>query len=114
MKEIYLNRGIARLNIKNFSGAASDLSGFLTIRTEHAEGHFNLGLAEKGLGNNEKALSAFNRTIELNPHHEAAFFERGIIKKRLGDDKGFCKDMKLAFYSGFLGAHYYIKKYCKE
>lgn len=53
--EIFLVRGKARLERKDFAGAQQSLTELLRLRTGSVEGRYLLALAEQGLGNDERA-----------------------------------------------------------
>jgi len=100
----YNGRGLAYMNISDFTRAISDFSWVISIITlaDNSRGLYwkpgdrptNLQISEvyrhRGLAyidTNEfsKAIADFNETIRLNPNYTAAYFNRGYAYANIGD-----------------------------
>jgi tetratricopeptide (TPR) repeat protein len=88
----YYNRGVAKFNAKDFSGAADDYSKAIQLKPDYAEAYRNRGESRARLQNYAGAVEDFDRAIAVNPDDAEAFFNRGNAKNRLKDYAGALAD----------------------
>lgn len=79
----YLEKGVAKADAGDYSGAISDFNTAWLYRSNDAQLYYNLGLAYYMTGDFEQSLKEFNICIDLDSLYEPAYGQRGISKCRL-------------------------------
>jgi hypothetical protein len=80
----YLNRGMARLQRREYDLAIADFDAAIAIDPGFALAYNNRGGANATLGRFEEALADFNRAIRLNPRLPNAYLGRAFVQRNLG------------------------------
>jgi tetratricopeptide (TPR) repeat protein len=88
----YYNRGVAKFNAKDFSGAVDDYSKALKLKPDYAEAYKNRGESRARLKDYAGAVEDFDKAIAVNPDDGEAYFNRGKAKNRLKDYAGAIAD----------------------
>jgi tetratricopeptide (TPR) repeat protein len=89
----YNNRGLLKMDEKDFLGAIEDFNKAIQLNPkESVKMYNNRGLAYLDLGEYSKALADFHQTLELNPRHLKAYYNRARVKQNLNDFKGALED----------------------
>ncbi|MEI6986707.1 MAG: tetratricopeptide repeat protein [Rhodospirillaceae bacterium] len=83
--ELRIDRGIARIEAKHFSGAAEDFSSVLRRQPQRAEAYFYRATAYKELGKNREALADIEQALKLKPGDPDAQLLRGKVRSQLSD-----------------------------
>ena len=83
----YMNRGFAKLNLRDYKGAIEDFSKIIQIKlnTDYvAWAYTNRGMCLAKLSKYKEAIADFNKSIELNPNDAGVYSNRGLSKLHLG------------------------------
>lgn len=112
-KAMYVNRALARIEVKNYSGAIEDCDKAIAIDFLLAEAYFVRGYVNHLVKENIKSLEDFDQAILLDPSHVDAFYNRAVVKKDLKDFVGACKDLEVAIQLGYSKAEYKKTEFCK-
>ena len=88
----YINRGLAHLDLKNYSDALADFDQVIALRPEMVEAYINRALARMGLGEFAEAIADLSRALERPDAPVRAFFLRARARDRLGDREGAARD----------------------
>jgi Flp pilus assembly protein TadD len=88
----YLNRGLTRYDLGDYSGAVDDLTQVLQTRPQAASVYAYRGLARAELGQTDSALRDFSHGIRQDPQLTVAYGNRGILYLELGDYRRACED----------------------
>lgn len=75
--EMHVNRGMALVGLKDFTGALGDYDRALALRPDLPQGHQQRGDALQALGRFEEAVAAYDTAVRLNPAAPVAWFNRG-------------------------------------
>jgi tetratricopeptide (TPR) repeat protein len=110
---MYVNRALARIEVKNYSGAIEDCDKAIAIDFLLAEAYFVRGYVNHLVKENIKSLEDFDQAILLDPSHVDAFYNRAVVKKDLKDFVGACKDLEVAIQLGYSKAEYKKTEFCK-
>lgn len=110
------NRGVAKMNLKDFRGAGRDfilvsLNCPGMIISEKYAGYCALQLK-----NYEYAIEHFNKVIDSNMEDffkSGAYFNKGICLYNLGDIDSACRSWSQAGQAGDGQAYSYIEQYCQ-
>ena len=68
----YFNRALARIQLKKYSEAISDLEKGLKIKPDHVQGHLWLGQVYAFQGMKQKAKDEFKTVLKLDPKNKVA------------------------------------------
>jgi tetratricopeptide (TPR) repeat protein len=68
----YLNRALARMQLKKYKDAATDLETGLRLRPDHLQGHLWLAQLYAFMGMNQKAKTEYNAVLKLDPKNKDA------------------------------------------
>jgi Tfp pilus assembly protein PilF len=68
----YLNRALARMQLKKYKDAATDLENGLRLRPDHLQGHLWLAQLYAFMGMNQKAKTEYNAVLKLDPKNKDA------------------------------------------
>jgi tetratricopeptide (TPR) repeat protein/S1-C subfamily serine protease len=92
----YNNRGLAKFNSGNKTGAIADYNQSLSINPNYIIVYKNRGIAKSSLNNHTGALADFNQALTINPRDNIAHALRGMAKLQLGDKAGSIADFNQA------------------
>ena len=110
---IYLNRGFAKVQIKDFQGALKDYNKAIEINPQFAEAYMNRGTLKGGAFDDYSgSINDLNKALSINPKLSDAYEARGIAQLLRGEKNKACDDFKkaLSFNNKTLDL---FKKYCK-
>jgi tetratricopeptide (TPR) repeat protein len=91
----YNNRGLAKKNSKDFSGAIQDFNKAIQINPNSINAYYNLGNAHLLLKDFSGAIQDFDKAIEINPKFEIAYYNRGLAKS-IDDNRSAIQDFNKA------------------
>ncbi|MGK7900211.1 MAG: tetratricopeptide repeat-containing serine protease family protein [Hormoscilla sp.] len=92
----YNNRGNARSDLGDNSGAIADYNKAIEIQPDDASAYVNRGVVRSDLGDNEGAIADYNKAIEIKPDYAVAYVNRGNVRSDLGDNNGALADYNKA------------------
>jgi protein O-mannosyl-transferase len=110
---VYYNRGIAKLDKSDVSGALSDFSNAIRINPYLDDAWIyrgNIKAAQKDL---QGALSDLNKAIELKPAKALAYVNRGSVLYMMNYAKGACNDWQKAYKLGNKQVVTMLNSYCR-
>jgi tetratricopeptide (TPR) repeat protein len=81
---IYNDRGLANLNLQNFTAAISDFDLGIRYQENNPWLHYNRGCACHRHGNYAAAIDSFSEALAVNPQQAEAYVNRGLIHYHLG------------------------------
>lgn len=93
--DIYNDRGLARLQLKDFKGATLDFSLAIQLNAND-RAYYNRGCACQKHGDNFGAIRDFTQALRLNPANPEAYVNRGIAHHQLGYQQAAIADLKNA------------------
>jgi tetratricopeptide (TPR) repeat protein len=105
----YEMRGIAKHNIKDFSGAIDDFSKAITIDAHYAFAYNSRGNTKRSLKNYDGAIQDFLKAIDLDPHNFNPYIGLGNVnfdmEQYVAAEEHFRKALQIAdtFERAFLG-----------
>lgn len=82
--QLYEERMLAKLALKDFKGANADAEQCLLHEPNQSEAFFVKGAAACELGRKEEGVKYLTKSIELNPSDADAFYIRGIEFRKMG------------------------------
>lgn len=85
LDRIYVNRGIALINLQRNDLALKDLGAAILLNPENAAAYKFRAAAYRELGNTEAALADLAHALKLSPEDAAAHFASGLIYSEKGD-----------------------------
>lgn len=92
----WFDRGLARLEAKEYRGARDDFDRTLELSPEdaldEAEIYSNRGLARRGLEDHSGAIDDFTKAIELGARGTRLYFMRARVRDFAGDSAGASQD----------------------
>jgi tetratricopeptide (TPR) repeat protein len=94
--DIYRGRGQARMDLKNFRGAADDYSHVLVLEPNDGVALTHRGWACFFAEDHPKAASDFERAIPLNRVNKDAWIGRGLVRVERGDYRAAVADAREA------------------
>ena len=94
--EEYNDKGIAKYNLKDYTGAIADFNKTIQLNPDYVVAYFNRGFAKHSLKDYTGAISDYNKTIQLNPDYADAYYYRGNAKTYLNDWAGAIADYNKA------------------
>ena len=110
----YNNRGNAKKDSGDTTGASLDFDKAIKINPQYAEAYNNRGNAKFALGDTKEvfteALLDYDKAIEINPQYADAYYNRGNVKLALGDKTGALLDFDKAIEIN----PQYAKAYCNR
>jgi tetratricopeptide (TPR) repeat protein len=86
------NRGVARMNKKDFDGAIQDYTEAIRLKPDLAEAFNNRGYARDEKGDLDGAIVDYTEAIRLKPDYADAFCNRGVTRKKEKDLDGAIQD----------------------
>lgn len=112
-KEFY-NSGLAKYNLKDYSGAVSDCNKAIEINPQYGLAYFLRGKIKTTIQDYKYAIKNLNQAIEIDPKHADSYYFRGIAKNELGQKDCGCQDLRKALDLGYTDASKSIKMYCSN
>ncbi|MBR8835335.1 MAG: tetratricopeptide repeat protein [Stigonema ocellatum SAG 48.90 = DSM 106950] len=92
----YLERGLARIEKKNYRGAIEDFNQVLNREPNNAYAYVGRGLASFSLEQYQAAKTDFDKALEITPNIAYAHFFRGFTNYILKDKPGAIADLQKA------------------
>jgi tetratricopeptide (TPR) repeat protein len=93
----FINRGILKDRLSNYSGALGDYNAGLEIRPDLVDAYVDRGALAIQLGHYAEAIADLTKAITLGTRSpEAAYYDRGLVRERSGDASGACADFRQA------------------
>ncbi|MDQ1474347.1 MAG: hypothetical protein QOJ99_5827 [Bryobacterales bacterium] len=74
--------GTAKMQAKDYAGAATDLAKAVELQPDLPEVHAYLGLALLDTGETDQAEKAYRRELEINPNSFLATLQLGVLEKQ--------------------------------
>ena len=90
----YIERGNAKLNEKDYSGAINEYNE--AMDKGRPEAYNDRGFVKSKLGQLEEAIDDYTLAISKDPKYAEAYVKRGDTKMEMGDSKGAIKDFDKA------------------
>ena len=94
--DLYWERGVTYLRLKNDDAAITDFEACLARKSEFASAYFGLGEAYRNKGDFQTALIHQNRGLALKPGSSAFYRERGYTYEKMGDKQSAATDFAKA------------------
>lgn len=82
---VFYNRGNARKNQGDLSGAVLDYTRALEHRPDYDKAFYNRGNTKDDQGDFPGAVADYTRAIEANPGHALAYGNRAFTYKKMGE-----------------------------
>lgn len=95
--EALMNRGIARFDVKDFSGAITDFSTFITLKPQNPLIYVLRANAYDEIGNKQLAMADYQKAIELKYNFLPAYLNRAIAWFRQNNYQEAWKDILKAW-----------------
>jgi tetratricopeptide (TPR) repeat protein len=84
----YVNRGLARLRMRNFLSAKEDFDRVIELAPHRAQTWLDRALAREGLGDHRGAEADLTKALSLGTPNTRVFFLRARVRAKAGDQKG--------------------------
>jgi tetratricopeptide (TPR) repeat protein len=97
----YLNRGVSKYFLEDYSGAIADYTKAIEIDPNYALAYYNRGVSKYSLDDYSGAIADYTKAIEIDPNYTSAYYSRGFSKYYLDDRFGACKDGRKAQELGY-------------
>ncbi|KZR62047.1 tetratricopeptide repeat protein [Prochlorococcus sp. MIT 1303] len=95
--DAYVNRGLAKENLKDYKGAIADHSKAIAINPQHAPAYYSRGVGKHASKDYQGAIADYSKAITINPYHANAYSNRAIAVFLLSNDSSSaCSDIKKA------------------
>jgi Flp pilus assembly protein TadD len=94
--ELYNNRGLAYLNLKQYNQAVKDFSQAIRLKPKDAAAYNNRGNAYYEMLKYDMAEVDFNQSIVLKPDYANAYLNRGLVHYQLDNNAKACADLTKA------------------
>jgi serine/threonine protein kinase/regulator of sirC expression with transglutaminase-like and TPR domain len=91
----YFNRGLARLDLRDYAGALADFDSVIAMRPDMVEALINRSVARMGSGDFSGAVSDLDQVLERPDAPVQALLRRATARERLGDREGAARDRAL-------------------
>ena len=92
----YANRGVAKLQKRDWDGAIADFNRALQFDPKLAKAYLDRGIAKTNKGDRDGAIADYNRALQLDPRLATAYQARGIAKLQKNDFDGAIADFDRA------------------
>jgi tetratricopeptide (TPR) repeat protein len=90
------NRGVDKLETKDYKGAIADFNQALRLDPKNAKAYFNRGFAYSSLENYQNAIEDYTKAIQMKPGDAEAFYNRGLAYSNLDNNKAAIADFEKA------------------
>jgi tetratricopeptide (TPR) repeat protein len=94
--DIYSDRGVAYLHLKNEQNCMADLDTALTLQPEYAFRFASRAYAKDFFGNTEAAIEDYEKAVALDPEDAVAHNNLGLLLEKLGFQKQAQENFKRA------------------
>jgi Tfp pilus assembly protein PilF len=94
--DIYSDRGVAYLHLKNEQNCMVDLDTALTLQPEYAFRFASRAYAKDFFGNTEAAIEDYEKAVALDPEDAVAHNNLGLLLEKLGFQKQAQENFKRA------------------
>lgn len=84
----YYSRGIAKMNLKDYTGALEDINQAISINPNAASYYKHRAYAKHFLKDYAAALDDYSRTVQLDPDDIESYQYCALLKDQTGDYKG--------------------------
>lgn len=88
----YLLRARISRILQSFNAAFHDISHYLRLFPESAEGYYEQGSTDKSAGHAREAIASYTKAIQVNPLYAQAYKDRGYGRGDIGDSTGAIED----------------------
>ncbi len=88
----YYNRGNARVDSRDYTGAIRDYTEVIKRNPKHADAYTGRGNAKAGLEDYAGAIKEYSESIKRNPKYAEAYAGRGVARFKTGDSDGAIED----------------------
>ena len=85
--DLYWERGVTHLRLKNYDAAISDFEACLERNSRFGNAHLGLGEAFRAKSDFQMALTHHDKAIALNPDSDWFYRERGNTYQKMGDQQ---------------------------
>ncbi len=90
MYKVYLNRGVAYLNLKDYNPAIEDLTKSIELNNTNASAYHTIGMIYYDLQDYTLAVENFTRALDLSQDNPVTFFNLGMSYFRQEDKESAC------------------------
>jgi tetratricopeptide (TPR) repeat protein len=97
LADIYNDRGLVRLALKDLEAASRDFSLAIRLNEKDFRGYYNRGCACQRQGDTVNAVHDFSHAIRLNPVNAQAYINRSLAQHRLGYHQAALADLHKAY-----------------
>lgn len=94
--DIYSDRGVAYLHLKNEQNCMEDLDTALTLQPEYSFRFASRAYAKDFFGNTEAAIEDYEKAVALDPEDAVAHNNLGLLLEKLGFQKQAQENFKRA------------------
>jgi tetratricopeptide (TPR) repeat protein len=110
--EAYLNRGLNRKMLGEFSLAINDINTVIEQQPNNAKLLKNRGNVYLVYGYNQRAIEDYSQAIQINPNYAEAYYNRALVHFKTHDYISGCYDLQKSLDLGFSKAEAMIKYFC--
>jgi tetratricopeptide (TPR) repeat protein len=96
---IYTEAGLSHFELKNFDGAAENLTQAIAWNKSNSQAYYNRGCVYSQQKNYAAALQDFDRALALNGQNAEAYLNRGVVAYNLGQMADAQQDLQQAAQS---------------
>ncbi len=96
LKKIYISRGIAYENLKEFDDAILDLSAYIQHDNTNINALYHRGFNYYQIEDYNEAIDDFNEVVKLDDKNGYAFYNLGMAYFRTNDLLNACKNFQIA------------------
>lgn len=89
----YMYRGIAKINLSDYTGAESDLTTALELNPVYTDAYMYRAIARALMNKNSESIADYNLAIELRPDNAELFYRRGVTYFRDKDYDNTVQDL---------------------
>lgn len=91
-----VNRGLVRLGLEKFEGAATDFESAARLKEKRPEVYNGIGLLHYRQGRPQQALQAYDKAIRLSPDFVDSYINRALLYKDRGNPAAALADLNNA------------------
>ncbi|MFB2919282.1 tetratricopeptide repeat protein [Aerosakkonema funiforme] len=96
MAEHFYNRGLERLEKRDYQGAIADFNEVIRRQSSNYRAYTNRCVARFKMGEIQTAIADCDRAVKLNPKDGDARYKRADIRFYLGNKQGAIEDLQTA------------------
>ena len=79
--ETYFNRGLAKLELKDYYGAIADYTRAIELNPQYADAYNNRGYAKSNLKDYNGAIADMNEALRLDPDNGQVKYLKSLLMK---------------------------------